>query len=93
MQAHHQAHLALLLASCDEPRSALELMAVLFPRLSGRFDELMALGETLAHANYLMAEGLLVRDCQQGQYRYQRRLDGAVEHSRRPGGCLSGESV
>ncbi|MBA1204978.1 MBL fold metallo-hydrolase [Pseudomonas capeferrum] len=72
LQAHHQAHLALLLASCDEPRSALELMAVLFPTLSGRFDELMALGETLAHANYLMAEGLLVREHHQTHYRYRR---------------------
>ena len=73
LAAHHRAHLACLLASCDEPRSALELMAVLFPKLSGRFDELMALGETLAHANYLMAEGLLSREEDRGLYRYRRR--------------------
>lgn len=72
LHAHHQAHLAQLLASCDEPRTALELMAVLFPRLSGRFDELMALGETLAHANYLMAAGQLVRAEHRGHYRYRR---------------------
>ncbi|QCI12997.1 MBL fold metallo-hydrolase [Pseudomonas putida] len=76
LQAHHQAQLSRMLASCDEPRTALELMAVLFPKLSGRFDELMALGETLAHANYLMAEGLLVRELQQGHLRYRRSSPG-----------------
>lgn len=76
LEAHHRAHLALLLATCDEPRSALELMAVLFPKLSGRFDELMALGETLAHANYLMAEGALSREEHCGLYRYRRCPEG-----------------
>lgn len=78
LHAHHQAQLSRMLASCDEPRSALELMAVLFPRLSGRFDELMALGETLAHANYLMAEGLLVRELHQAHYRYRRGPQGKI---------------
>lgn len=72
LAAHHRAHLARLLACCDEPRSALDLMAELFPKLSGRFDELMALGETLAHANYLMAQGTLARQEQGGLYRYRR---------------------
>jgi len=74
LQAHHQAQLDRLLASCEAPRTACELMAELFPRLSGRFDELMALGETLAHANYLMAEGRLVRELHHAHYRYRRAL-------------------
>jgi glyoxylase-like metal-dependent hydrolase (beta-lactamase superfamily II) len=77
LQAHHQGHLEQMLASCEEPRTALELMAVLFPRLSGRFDELMALGETLAHANYLMSEGALVREECGGLLRYRRAPAGA----------------
>jgi glyoxylase-like metal-dependent hydrolase (beta-lactamase superfamily II) len=77
LQAHHQGHLAQVLANCDEPRTVLELMAVLFPRLSGRFDELMALGETLAHANYLVAEGSLEREEDRGRYRYRRAVRGA----------------
>lgn len=77
LQAHHAAHLALMLASCAEPRTVLELVAVLFPRLSGRFDELMALGETLAHANYLLAEGSLEREEEQGRYRYRRAVGAA----------------
>jgi glyoxylase-like metal-dependent hydrolase (beta-lactamase superfamily II) len=78
LQAHHQGHLTRMLDSCNQPRSALELMAVLFPRLSGRFDELMALGETLAHANYLMAEGALVREEHGGLLRYRQAPAGAL---------------
>jgi glyoxylase-like metal-dependent hydrolase (beta-lactamase superfamily II) len=77
LEAHHRGHLALMLANCDEPRTVLELMAVLFPRLSGRFDELMALGETLAHANYLVAEGSLEREEDRGRYRYRSAVRGA----------------
>ena len=76
--AHHQGHLARVQDSCEAPRGALELMAVLFPRLSGRFDELMALGETLAHANYLMAEGVLVREEHGGLLRYRQAPAGAT---------------
>ena len=77
LDAHHQGQLALMLANCDEPRTALELMSALFPRLSGRFDELMALGETLAHANYLVANGSLERDVDRGRYRYRCAVKGA----------------
>lgn len=91
LAAHHQAHLARVLDSCAEPRSAVELLAVLFPRASGRFDELMALGETLAHANYLMAQGLLFREEDHGLYRY--RAAGNVAPTRQPQGGQTGESV
>ena len=77
LDAHHQGQLALMVANCDEPRTALELMSALFPRLSGRFDELMALGETLAHANYLVANGSLERDVDRGRYRYRCAVKGA----------------
>jgi len=91
LAAHHQAHLARVLEHCREPRSALDLMGVLFPRLSGRFDELMALGETLAHLNYLMAEGLLCRTLEGGLYRY--RTVQKVVQTRQPQGRQTGESV
>ena len=52
-------------------------MSALFPRLSGRFDELMALGETLAHANYLVANGSLERDEDRGRYRYRCAVKSA----------------
>ena len=47
-------------------------MVELFPRLKSRFDELMAIGETLAHTNYLITGGLLVREEQAGVHRYRR---------------------
>ena len=41
------------------------------------FDELMALGETLAHANYLVANGSLERDEDRGRYRYRCAVKSA----------------
>lgn len=44
------------------PRAtALELMQVLFPRLRGAVDQMMALGETMAHLNYLRHSDQLTR--------------------------------
>ena len=79
LRDHHLNHLQQLLEACAQPRTALEMMAVLFKKLSGRFDELMALGETLAHANYLMAEGALVREEQGGLHRYRVASTGVVK--------------
>lgn len=41
--------------------TATQLMHVLFPRLRGPVDRLMALGETIAHLNLLKHEGVLIR--------------------------------
>ncbi|MDE1165225.1 MAG: MBL fold metallo-hydrolase [Pseudomonas sp.] len=70
LRDHHLAHLQRVLEACATPRSAVQLMAVLFPKVNGRFDELMALGETLAHLNYLIACGRLVREETAGVFRY-----------------------
>jgi hypothetical protein len=48
----------------------------------------MALGETLAHANYLVAEGSLVREEDRGRYRYRRAVRGACNDTTQ--GSLSG---
>lgn len=72
LRAHHRQHLDQTLERCSEPCTAAELMVELFPRLKSRFDELMAIGETLAHTNYLVTEGLLVRETVAGVYRYRR---------------------
>lgn len=76
LRDHHLVHLQQVLDACTAPRSAVELMAVLFPNVSGRFDELMALGETLAHVNYLIAEGQLGREEIAGVLRYRRTPAG-----------------
>jgi glyoxylase-like metal-dependent hydrolase (beta-lactamase superfamily II) len=72
LREHHRRHLDLVLERCAQPCTAAELMVELFPRLKSRFDELMAIGETLAHTNYLITEGLLVREEVAGVYRYRR---------------------
>jgi len=54
LREHHLRHLDQVLERCAQPCTAAELMVELFPRLKSRFDELMAIGETLAHTNYLI---------------------------------------
>lgn len=78
LRDHHLVHLQQLLDACTAPRSAVQLMAVLFPKVNGQFDELMALGETLAHLNYLIAQGQLGREEIDGVFRYGRTPVGAV---------------
>lgn len=57
--AHHEEQLGLIRAHLREHASAsgMELMQVLFPKLRGPVDHLMALGETLAHVNLLRETG------------------------------------
>ncbi|MFJ2690991.1 MBL fold metallo-hydrolase [Pseudomonas sp. NPDC087336] len=81
LRDHHQEHLQRLLDACTAPRSAVQLMAVLFPTVKGRFDELMAIGETLAHVNYLIAQGHLVREETAGVFRYGRTPEGVTAQS------------
>jgi glyoxylase-like metal-dependent hydrolase (beta-lactamase superfamily II) len=61
LQAHHAERLAELRAACVEPRSASELVPILFRR---RLDErawYFAMGECVAHLNLLMYAGSLER--------------------------------
>jgi len=81
LRDHHQVHLQRMLDACAEPRTAMQLMAVLFPTVKGRFDELMAIGETLAHVNYLIAQGQLVREETAGVFRYGRTPEGGTAQS------------
>jgi len=81
LRDHHQVHLQRMLDACAEPRTAMQLMAVLFPTVKGRFDELMAIGETLAHVNYLIAQGQLVREETAGVFRYGRTPEGVTAQS------------
>lgn len=63
LRAHHRQQFDLLrgeLARCGAA-TALALMRVQFPRLRHAADELMALGETLAHLSWMRHEGQLRR--------------------------------
>lgn len=62
LKAHHSSRCDMLIEACVEPKNAFDLVDVLFGhRKLSPMDKLMALGETIAHANMLLNEGRLYR--------------------------------
>jgi glyoxylase-like metal-dependent hydrolase (beta-lactamase superfamily II) len=69
---HHAARLAELEAACAEPRSTMEIVPVLFRRKLDAQQLGFAVGEAVAHLNYLIAKGRLTRsESADGIYRYR----------------------
>src|SRR5260370_24831609 len=60
--AHHGARCAEVLAACDNPKTATQLLPILFRRPLDGHQMGFALGEALAHLHYLMHQGALGRD-------------------------------
>jgi hypothetical protein len=58
---HHVARLAELEAAVDEPCSAAELLPILFRRELDLQQRYFAMGEAIAHLNYLWHAGRLAR--------------------------------
>ena len=70
---HHRLRLAELEAACDSPRSAADLVPVLFRRELDGHQMFFAMGESMAHLHYLLAQGRLLRlPPQDGVLRYVR---------------------
>ena len=73
---HHQRTLDRLAERLVQGRAeggctAVQAMAALYPRLRGPMDEVLALGETLAHLNWFIAQGRVTRTLDdQGVHRY-----------------------
>lgn len=83
---HHEDHLLALEDACREPSSAKELLPVLFKRELDASTIGMALGECVAHLNYLTRRGQLRRDIDNtGCYRYVS-VDETLEQRLRLGG-------
>jgi glyoxylase-like metal-dependent hydrolase (beta-lactamase superfamily II) len=61
LAAHHAARCDEIIAACEEPKSANDLVPVLFRRVLDRHQMAFALGEALAHLHYLTVRGALVR--------------------------------
>jgi glyoxylase-like metal-dependent hydrolase (beta-lactamase superfamily II) len=62
LQAHHAERFAQVLAACaGRPRSAAELLPVLFPRALDLHQTTFALGEAIAHVHALLGQGRLHR--------------------------------
>jgi glyoxylase-like metal-dependent hydrolase (beta-lactamase superfamily II) len=70
---HHKARCEEVVAFCESPHSAVELLPVLFRRPLDRHQMAFALGEALAHLHYLTGRGALVRSLgADGVYRFVR---------------------
>ena len=61
VRAHHWQQLDALRAFCVEPRTAFEVLPTMYRRVPRGFHRLLAVGEAVAHLNYLCSEGVLVR--------------------------------
>lgn len=71
--AHHSDRLDDALAACREPVTAAHATKVLFPRALNDHQYFFALGETLAHLNYLWLEGQVLRSEQEsGTFLFER---------------------
>ena len=82
LHAHHDERLRALENSCDQaPKSAAELLDVLFNRQLDTHQTMFAMGEAIAHLNYLEQAGRLSRSIDtEGVIRYSRQPALAVAH-------------
>lgn len=73
LEHHHAGRCQVLLDACDTPRTASELLPVLFERpLSDGHQIFFALAEAIAHLNHLVVTGRLQRMQRDGIVRFQR---------------------
>jgi glyoxylase-like metal-dependent hydrolase (beta-lactamase superfamily II) len=72
LHAHHQERLAETLDACATPQSAAQIMPVLFKRQLDLHQLTFAIGETIAHLNYLWHAGRLDRTIENDQIRFVR---------------------
>ncbi len=71
---HHEERLEVTYEACAAPRSAVELIPVLFKRALDLHQLGFAIGEALAHVNYLVGAGRLARvKSEDGVYRFVKR--------------------
>lgn len=71
LQEHHRERCALLLSACRQPKSAAELIPVMFEReISDAHQNMFAMGEMLAHLNYLEKQQKLRRIEQNGTIQF-----------------------
>ncbi len=70
---HHEERLEKLLNACGEPKSAVDLLDVLFDKQLNQSDRSLGIAEGLAHCHYLVGDGRLI--CvvaDDGVWRFQR---------------------
>jgi glyoxylase-like metal-dependent hydrolase (beta-lactamase superfamily II) len=72
LREHHAERFTIVLDACREPRSAPELLRYLFKREFDAHQLSFAMGETIAHLNFLMHTKQLQRVDESGRYRFVR---------------------
>ncbi len=73
LQLHHEERLALLLEACRQPKSAADVLGLLFNRSFGPHEMFFALGEAVAHLHHLSSNGLVQQQLDpQGVMRFLR---------------------
>ena len=71
LHTHHQERLQQILLACRTPQTALEVLPVLFNRKLDIHQIYFAMGEAIAHLNYLMHQGSVHRELgDDGIYRF-----------------------
>jgi glyoxylase-like metal-dependent hydrolase (beta-lactamase superfamily II) len=71
LKLHHDERLAETLAACKKPAHAREIVPVLFKRELDIHQHTFAMGEAIAHLNYLLRQGKLDRQlCEDGVLRF-----------------------
>ena len=71
---HHRDRLAEVVDACSQPRSAADLLPVLFRRALDTHQMFFAMGESIAHLNYLWLQGRLSRSrAADGVYRFLKQ--------------------
>lgn len=71
LREHHAARLTELRAACDKPRTAAEIIPILFARELDDHQLVFAMGEAIAHLNYAMFRGEMERMVDDnGQFRF-----------------------
>ncbi|HEX3861509.1 MAG TPA: MBL fold metallo-hydrolase [Stellaceae bacterium] len=75
LASHHHARCDDVIAACDRPKTAADLLPVLFRRQLDRHQMGFALGEALAHLHYLVGHGTIERsdECGDGVDRFRRK--------------------
>lgn len=88
--AHHETRCAALLEACrSAPRSAAELIPVVFPRVLDPHQTSFAFSEVLAHVNHMLAEGELEHAGSLSSIEYFEASPGSRNHAFERSGARS----
>jgi len=79
--AHHEERCGALLGALDQPMSAGELLATLFPRELDTHQVMFAMGEAIGHLNHLAARSLVSKlEAGGGILKFARTGDASPAH-------------